>query len=340
MKSNYQPLKSELNQEIQTIKAPDYLRGHIRQKIENERQGSPKKQNLKRNIYYFMASAAVLTLTAVSGYTSPSMADVLSRVPLVGAIYENASADFGLKEAQKKGLTQGFQQTVSDKDIDMTIRDVYYDGQMLSIGFRLVNKGKVSWGEDVRGVHLDFDAKGYRLGQQNASTMLEKVSANEYDGLILLEADRFKEEFVLQLKVNEINTQKGSWDFDIPVTSEFLTGSIHTFAPNFHTRGIGADISIKELTFTPSGIRLIAETISEKGTGNNFGFTVKGVGVSGGGSGSFGSEHNKDGKDHIIHRVNLNPITEIPDQLTITIYDLNNELNGTNHEFHFNVPLK
>jgi hypothetical protein len=334
--------KSELEHEMKMIKAPDSLRKQIREKIEQEIQVGTKSHKKSRKLVYFITAAAVaILITAGSGYKSPIMADVLSKVPVVGVIYEDISADFGLKEAREKGLTQGYQQTVIDKDIEMTIKDVYYDGQVFSIGFSLVNHGKDTWGEHLKGIFsMDFDAKGFRLGQRIANTSMEKVGENEFEGVTMIEADRFKKEFVLELEVNEIDGKKGRWDFDIPVTSEFLQGSIHTFAPNYKTKALGAEITIRELTFSPSGIRIVAETLSEKGTGNSFGFAVKGIGVSGGGSGNLGSQHNKNGKDHIIHTVNLNPVAEIPDQLTITVYDMYNELNGTNYEYDFTVPLK
>ncbi|MHC0039502.1 DUF4179 domain-containing protein [Pseudoneobacillus sp. C159] len=335
-------VKSELHHEMETIEAPEYLRKQIREKIEQEiRVGKKTPKKSRKLVYFTTIAAAAILITAGSGYKSPTMADVLSKVPVVGVIYEDVSADFGLKEAREKGLTQGYQQTVTDKDIEMTIKDVYYDGRAFSIGFRLVNHGKEVWGDDLKGIFsMDFDAKGFKLGQRMASTSMEKVGENVFEGVTIIEADRFKKEFVLELEVNEIDGKKGRWDFNIPVTSEFLQGSIHTFAPHYKTKALDAEITVKELTFTPSGIRLVTETLSEKGTGNRFGFTVKGVGVGGGGSSNFGSQHGKKGKDHIIHSVNLNPVAEIPDQLTITVYDLYNELNGTNYEFDFTVPLK
>jgi hypothetical protein len=335
-------IKSELNNEMETIKAPEYLRKQIRKKIEQEIKVSTKSHKKSRRLVYFItAAAATILITAGSGYKSPIMANVLSKVPVVGVIYEDISADFGLKEAREKGLTQGYQQTAIDKDIEMTIKDVYYDGQVFSIGFSLVNHGKDTWGDNLKGIFsMNFDAKGFKLGQRQSSTTMEKVDENKFEGLTIIEADRFKKEFVLELEVNEIDGKKGRWNFDIPVTSEFLQGSIHTFAPNFKAKALGAEITVKELTFSPSGIRIVAETLSETGTGNSFGFAIKGIGVSGGGSGNLGSQHGKNGKDHIIHTVNLNPVAEIPDQLTITVYDLNNEINGTNYEFDFTVPLK
>jgi hypothetical protein len=349
MNDKNQQLKDQLQQELDTVKVPDYLRGHIRQKIEQEMQTKEAHRSLmfnnrnKKRVYFTSAvAAAALLMTIGSGYTSPTMANVLSRVPVVGVMYEDVSVDFGLKAAQEKGISQGFKQAVTDNKIEMSITDVYYDGQTFSIGYRLVNKGEDTWGEDLKGWDMDFKAKGVELGQSQASAMMQKVKDNEFEGVILIDADHFEEGFILELNINKINGQKGSWDFTIPVTSEFLKGTIHTFAPDYKTEGLGADITIKELTFTPSGIRLIAETISEKGTGNNYGFNIKGVGssLSGGGSGDFGSEHGKNGKDHIIHRVSMNPVAEVPNEVTIVIYDLNNEINGTNHQLEFTVPLK
>jgi hypothetical protein len=320
MKSEEQALRTQFKQETESIKIPVYLQSKIRKEI--ERSGVSKISPRRTRTYLTLATAAALFMLFASGYKSPTMADVLSRVPVVGGIYENISVDFGLKEAQEKGITQGFKQSITDKNIEMAITDVYYDGTNFSIGYQLTQIGSEKWKDDSVKMNIKMDPKGVDLGQWQFANQMKKISENKYEGLLLVDADHFEEEFILAVDIKEIAGQKGKWNFTIPVTSEFLQGSIHTFTPNLKAEGLGADIVIKEITFAPSGTRLVAETLSEKGTGNNYGFNIEGAGLSGGASGDFGEQHGKDGMDHIIHRFNLSPLKEVPKEVTVVMYDL------------------
>ncbi|WP_180954076.1 DUF4179 domain-containing protein [Bacillus sp. M6-12] len=335
-------LQSQLQQEAEHIKVPDYLQSQIRERIEQEcrietgKNKMNKNRSKKKAAYLTSAFAAAALITIGSGFGLPTMADMLSRVPIVGAIYENVSADFGLKEAREKGITQGYTEAKTDHDIEMAINDVYYDGTSFTIGYNLINKGSEKWTKDFVEMDMDIDAKGIDLGQYQTNNQMEKLNESTFEGLVSVDADHFEEEFIMAVDINKIDGQKGDWDFDIPVTSEFLQGSIHSFTPDFKTEAIGADVTIKAVIFAPSGAQIIAETISRKGTGNNIGFNIKGVGVAGGGSGDFGEKHGKHGKDHIIHRVNLNPVPEVPKEITVVIYDMTDFEN----QVEVIVPLK
>jgi hypothetical protein len=333
MRSEEKQLKTQFKQETESIKIPPYLKNIVRQEVERSQVSVQSPRRIGG--YLSLAAAAVLFILFASGYKSPTMADVLSRVPVVGGIYEDISVDFGLKEAQEKGITQGFRQSITDENIEMTITDVYYDGTNFSIGYHLTQKGQRNWNADDVKMDIKMDPKGVDLGQWQFVNQMKKAGKNKYEGLLLVDADHFEEEFILAVDIKEIAGQKGKWNFTIPVTSEFLQGSIYMFTPNLKAEGLGADIVIKEITFAPSGVRLVAETISEQGTGNNFGFNIKGTRLSGGASGDFGDQHGKDGKDHIIHRLNLNPVNEVPKEVTVVMYNLYDP----NQNIEVRVPL-
>jgi hypothetical protein len=334
MRSEDQQFRTQFKQETESIRIPAYLQSKIRKEIEMSRVS---KISPRRTGTYLSLAAAVLLFTLfASGYKSPTMANVLSRMPIVGGIYENISVDFGLKEAQEKGITQGFKQTITDKNIEVAITDVYYDGTNFSIGYHLTHNGQQNWNTDNVKMDIKMDPKGVDLGQWQFTNQMKRVSENKYEGLLLVDADHFEEEFILAVDIKEIAGQKGKWKFTIPVTSEFLQGSIHMFTPNLKAEGLGADIIIREITFAPSGIRLVAETKSEQGTGNNYAFNIKGAGLSGGASGDFGDQHGKDSKDHIIHRFNLSPLKEVPKEVTVVMYDLYDN----SKKIELIVPLK
>lgn len=106
-----------------------------------------------RGLASLTAAAALLGVGVfASGFVSPTMADSLKQIPLVGSIFNLIEADLGLQSAGKLGLTSDVNSTVSYKDIRFNVTETVYGGTQAAFAVNVsapnLKEGMFDTGED------------------------------------------------------------------------------------------------------------------------------------------------------------------------------------------------
>lgn len=132
--------------------------------------------------------------------------------------------------------------------------------------------------------------------------------------------DFIKEDhFTLECYFSEIQGVKGKWNIKIPVTKEIDQSS--TFEPNQKMAALGGEIIVKRVQFTPTAIGLETEMIIDKDKieNKNYLYSIVEVGADNGVIGNI--ENLPDGKVKIITKSTFAPIKDIPDVISVKVYN-------------------
>lgn len=329
------------------IQPPARLHQEIRNRILRDTQSNRLKKSKKKVVVYIAGSAAAILLIFGSGFISPTMAKVLHKLPIVGVIYEDFQSDIGLEKAKQLGLKQEYQQTVVSNHIELTLTGAYYDGANLSIAYHLKNEGTKSlenkgekWGDRFLLLGVGKGVMEFKINDSPVhggfDEKFKKLNENEYEGNLYIYPTRFpkEEHFTLELSISEIRGVQGNWKVKIPVTKEKVKSTVQTFTPNYEATALGGQIRIKSISFTPTGIELITETIMRKGKGQDILFSIKEVGADLGVAGE--TKELENGKELTVSRSPFSPIKEVPDQITIIAY----YSKDPSQKVELKVPLK
>lgn len=86
-----------------------------------------------RRVGFITVAAAVAVLCILSvGFVNPTMANALSKLPLVGSLFTQAG-DMGLKTAAKQGLTAKINASETHDGVTFKISEMMYDGTRMSM---------------------------------------------------------------------------------------------------------------------------------------------------------------------------------------------------------------
>jgi hypothetical protein len=256
---------NRLSEEINMIHPPKSLHQSIRNRILQDTQNS--KSGMRKFVLIPSLLGVMLILLMGSGFISPAMANVLHKIPVVGVIYNDFALDIGLENAKKLGITEHVQKSDSSNKVELTITDVFYDGTTLSFAYRLKNNNFQEW-EEQRFLILDgkkeFSFNGSKV-HGGFDEKFKKTKDNEYEGTVNIYPMDFPKEdnFTLGIHLTELQGMTGKWEIKVPVSKKKVKDSVKAFSPNYKTSGIGAEILIKSVDFTPTGIGLTTETIAE-----------------------------------------------------------------------------
>jgi hypothetical protein len=337
-------LMQQLNKELDQIVPPDSLHETIRKRILEDKR--PNNSIKSRNKLYFAYSLTVVFIILGGGFVSPAFATILQKLPVIGFIYNNFQSDIGLKKAKETGMTEDYQKSVESNNIELTITETYFDGVNLSVGYKLKNNSDEEWQLPpkigagathfllLKGGNHEFEINGSRV-YGGFSDEYEVIGPNEYEGILNFYPHEFPEgnNFTLGLSYTEIMGVNGEWVFDIPVSKKKVEELEHSFLPNQKVNGLGGEITIKSVTFTPTGTELKTETIMEKGRGKDILFSIKELGADNGVSGY--TEPLGNAKEITVSRSTFPPLKKIPGSITITAYSTSD----TSKEITFTVQL-
>ncbi|MBS7530881.1 DUF4179 domain-containing protein [Hazenella sp. IB182353] len=336
-----------LFRETVNVHPPDTLHQKVRTRILHDTHFYKEKRR-KRIAMYIVSSVAAIILFLGGSFFSPTMAEVLQKLPFIGFIYEGFQSDIGLDKAKQLGLTQEYQKTVLSNDIEVTLTSAYYDGSNLSIAYTLYNHGPTNlerksdqWDERSMLIGSHTKMTEFLFNDSNVrggfDEKYKKKGPRQYEGNLYIYPMAFPKEdqFDVEVSVSEIRGVKGDWKLRIPVTKEKVKekGMVQTFTPSFKKEAFGGEICIKSVNFSPTGIELITETTMKKGSGTLL-FSILEVGADEGVAG--GKKDIGNGQELTTSRSSFPPMKEIPDQITIKAYSPDD----SSKEVTFKVPLK
>ncbi|MGC7931072.1 DUF4179 domain-containing protein [Lysinibacillus sp. VIII_CA] len=133
---------------------------------ENVQRG---KKSLRIKIVYSLSSVAVASILFISSATfSPAMANIVSKIPIIGAVFSD-SGDPGLEKVNEQGLTNLIADTKNTGGTSITLDEVFYDGTRFTIGFSITSEKVIEESYLSSGPEIKINGQAF----SNASTYSE-----------------------------------------------------------------------------------------------------------------------------------------------------------------------
>ena len=127
MESWEKQLKDDMNQPLPAM---------IDQRVEETLKQLPRKK-AKRNILFGLsASVAVLTLTFGLSLISPTFANTMKEIPVIGSAFEFAG-NIGIQKGKEEGLAIELGEQIEIDGQLITFTDTLYDGGEIHIGYTI-----------------------------------------------------------------------------------------------------------------------------------------------------------------------------------------------------------
>ncbi|WP_188069449.1 DUF4179 domain-containing protein [Brevibacillus brevis] len=281
------------------------------------REASPQRKRLNKRKLVYSTGAAVVAVGILfsSATVSPAMANLVSKVPLIGSIFATYG-DSGLKQASEKGLTTviGESQDVGGNAI--TINEVYYDGTRFTIGYTLETKEAV--GEHYLGSSPDLTVNGEAFGYAGSSKQTQ-ITPTLATGIVNIDAiNGLPQEFKLGLSFQGEDGKK--WSFSLPISERTDTKRIPV---NHKQQAGGIDLTVSDVTMGPAGLVVSFQAVTEEIGYLSSYLEFKVVDEKGNELGAYsgGSQGKKsDGKEYLTGTRRFDPVTADVKELTITPY--------------------
>ncbi|AST89833.1 MULTISPECIES: DUF4179 domain-containing protein [Sutcliffiella] len=237
--------KKQFQQRVEQIDIPEEkLTTAINEAMKKGEKAKSKFQRAKRYIYSFAIAVVLLLAIMGSGFISPAMANMLTHIPIIGSVFVHE--DVGLKEALEKGLVFPVNQTIVDKDIPITITNVYYDQSRLVIGYEIPLDDE---GAEVGILNYNITINGLTLLSSQSTGAAED---NKFKGLIQT-SSTLPDSFTLQVSFNKVFNTMGNWDFTIPV---FVNDDYEYYLVHSTIEDEGYEFHMEEMILTPSGTKI------------------------------------------------------------------------------------
>ncbi len=254
--------KEDVKKAMDHIDAPDSLYEFAKSVPYIEDQHTlpinKKKRKAGKAVQLIIGTAAALTLAIGSGYVSPTMAQMLKEVPIVGSLFTESDSEI-VQNAVEKGFVSDISGTTqSNSGITVDFSEVYYDGKNLSIGYTLTFEQLDLLEKEVRVPFrpmITLDGK-----QQNHSSSFEEVEQNGNVVKGIMHA-RFQpqEAKTVQLMIHEVYGQKGEWAFDLPIENENIHQASYVYKPKTiqEWKEGNSTITIEEMHVKPGHTQVV-----------------------------------------------------------------------------------
>ncbi|MFD2044587.1 DUF4179 domain-containing protein [Ornithinibacillus salinisoli] len=171
---------------------------------------SSAKKRPRKVSYVIAVAATLMVILFGSAFVSPAMAKIFSQVPLVGSVL--SYFDTGLEQASNEGLVTSVGETFVDRDIPITITEVYYDNFRLVVGYSIPIQEQM---DDYKALETEIKM---RVDDQIVTGM--NTHSTVKDDLVLgtIETNvRLPESFTLDISFSEVFNKIGDWSFQLPV---------------------------------------------------------------------------------------------------------------------------
>ena len=222
-----------------------------------QENGEKRKKSIRNKMLYIVGTVAVtFILLAGSATVSPVMANIASKIPIIGTVFSE-SGDRGLEQVNEQGLTNVLGTSKSLGQTSITLDEVFYDETRLSIGFSMTSDEPMGDFYLAAGPDITIDGKAF----SNASSYKEtEISPMQRTGIINIESyDDLPETF--SLGVTFIGEDGKQWDFTTPVSKK---STVQSVAIN-HTQDVeGIELTVSNLKVSPAGLQFSFSANSEK----------------------------------------------------------------------------
>lgn len=231
-----------------------------------------KTRRSHRIIFTFISLAATVFFIFASAYFSPSIASELSRLPIIGSVFEQ-SGEKDIQLAKKHGLTNQVGEKKTVDGISVTVDEVLYDQNNISIGLFIESEKPLPSYYFGAGMDITIDGKNPSYLTSNYEE--EKISDHERMGIQqIMITDEMPDAFELGLI---LYGEKGErWDFSLPVEK---IENVKKLLIN-HSQKLGnLEISVDEILISQTGLTLTYESVEvetafEESLGGHVEFTI------------------------------------------------------------------
>ncbi|MDZ5471592.1 DUF4179 domain-containing protein [Bacillus sp. 31A1R] len=238
----------EFKKEMDKINVPmDKLDSIISNTV---KMNKPRVSRVKKYMIYSSSAAMLgIGLLAGSAFVSPTMAKVVSNIPVIGSIF-NEIGDKGLQTASIEGLTQQVNQTVKNKGISLSINEVLYDGTRLSLAY--THESLLALGDLERPV-IKINGKEINFASSNKGAL---ESPSKYNGILeIMPTEELPAGFDMSITFDSVGVIPGKWAYKFPVE---LSNEVEVVRPNISTDLLGAKLTIDAIKSGPAGLDLHA----------------------------------------------------------------------------------
>lgn len=164
----------------------------------------------KKIVTIVLSCVAAIGLLITSGFISPTMANVLAKVPLLESIF-TSFGDKGLQVAINDENAVTLNKTITSNGVTINVQDVLYDGTRLAFSY-VQDKA-----EEYNSPLVFIEANGEFI---NASSSLNGtyLPNGEFSGLYqMYPTDPLPNEFDLVISIKQVGKTKGDWQFETHV---------------------------------------------------------------------------------------------------------------------------
>lgn len=285
-----------------------------------------KQKRKSRPWLYTGAASVILSFSIISsGFLSPAMANVLKEVPLIGSIFSE-SRDPVLQKVSEQGMVSEIQKTATDQGITLSLKEVFFDGSRLAIGYVLEMPPKYPAWKKVSPINFSATVN-QKENLQYMSTIEENpIGANQYTGKIDMFIDIMgpaESPLMMQLAIDEVHGVKGNWNFNFPLENEKVKHVTHTFKPQVTSKLQDVSVTLEEVAFTPATTQLVIKKNGPKEKLDDVYILIfDELGAYLGGIAAWEiptTEH--DGSVSVIQKASLDALETVPDKLQIVLLE-------------------
>lgn len=213
-------------------------------------------KNKKRNVCK-IAATCVCALTVF--FTIPVFAKNIPGIKSIIQVLNGSSDDLGEYEKYSKLVNK----SITSNGITLTINEIECDKRSLMIGYTIKSKGNikdiiVQDISDKRFKTFSF-IKFFKVNSKRAESGSSHGTIGKYiDNHTYINSETldngstdFPSDFKVDLDINDIYGIKGNWNFKFSVSQEDMLKNTKEFTPNKFVKLPDADITIKNVSFTP-----------------------------------------------------------------------------------------
>lgn len=290
----------------------------IDDKISVTLQQLPRKKRFSKLQYGLSAAVLIFLLTFGVSIFSPTFADTLRTLPVIGSVFELVG-NTGIKQGSEKGLTTVLGEQVEAEGQIITFTESLYDGSEIHVGYIIESL------TDAKYEHFDFHniqlkINGKSLGNYSFGAAGKEIDNGNYVGTLSISSqDKFPDNFTLQISYKG----RERWNVSLPVE---LQGDNKSFLVNQMREQGEIAIHYDKVTFFPTATEIAFRFILDEKVIDDPNYKLFGYEIiddqgrelepfGGGGGGAV-----KNGKLVQNFKFNFEPLTTIPKSLTIKTY--------------------
>ncbi|MEH7379388.1 DUF4179 domain-containing protein [Bacillus sp. JJ1533] len=238
-------------------KANPQVPASVEQRMNETLRSLPKKKSFS-HLYYPVAAVFIVgvLLFGVS-FMSPTLAETMRSVPVIGSIFKMVG-DIGTQKGEEEGLTTLLGQQVEMNGQVVTFTESLYDGSQIHIGYLIESYTQVdnNYSTDfLSDLRLTIDGKGVSYGMGERGELLEN---GDYAGILSIS---IREELPNEFNLGIGTHKKNSVLVELPITRQ---GDNRAYLVNETVETKDLTMHVDKVTFFPTSTEILFRQIVDE----------------------------------------------------------------------------